>query len=357
MATLEALAERLRSELGDTGTPFLQTFIADGLSKTFLLEQVPVEGYSLIVKVDGEDVSSECVVNENTGELTLDVMPSAGDLVLVSGRYFRYFTNAEIQDYVQTAFNEHAATSTDARGARIQLRTLSSVEEYPLVILATSFALYTLATDAAFDIDIIAPDGVSIPRSERFRQLMELVEARKGQYRELCQMLGVGLYRIEVSTLRRKSQRTNRYSPVYIPQEIDDGSIPQRVVLPIPNYGSQLPPSTAISQDLTLIAGDDYYFELDFDIDLGPFTPASQIRLYPTPPANQVGPLLLGEFTISKTFTEGSPFPDRLLLTLPGDKTRDFPRVAYYDVQLTDPAGKVTTYVKGRIFTEAQVTR
>lgn len=357
MASLSALSDRLRAELGDIGKSFVFQAVADGSTARFALGYFPVDGLNLMVKVDGVDVSSQCGVEELTGTLIFDSAPEEDAEILVSGTYFRYFTNSEIDNYVTTAFLEHGNNRQTSSGSAMTLANLPAVEEYPLVILAASMALYTLATDASFDINIFAPDGVTIPRSERYRQLMEIVQARKDQYKELCTLLGIGLYGIEVFTLRRISRRTNRLVPVYKPQEVDDGSIPQRVWLKVPTYGSEKVDSLAETQDLIFTAGDDYAFEVDFDFDLTTYTPKSQVRLFPTPPANQVGPMVLADFVITKITSEGSAFPDRLLLTLPGNKTKDFPRISYYDVQITDLAGKSRTYVKGRVITEPQVTQ
>lgn len=357
MATLSALSDRLRAELGDTGKSFVFQAVGDGTTKRFALGQAPVDGYTLTIKVDGVDVSVDCSVEELTGTLIFPEAPGLHEEILVSGTYFRYFTNSEITQYVQTALLEHSNGRQTASGSAVDVSNLPAVEEYPVIILASSMALFTLATDASFDINIFAPDGVTIPRSERYRQLMEIVQARKEQYRELCTLLGIGLYGIEVFTLRRISRTTNRLVPVYKPQEVDDGSIPQRVWLKIPTYGSEKIESSAETQDLVLYAGDDYSFEVVFDFDISTLTPKSQIRLFPNPSYNQVGPLVLAEFTITKQTEPGSSYPNSILLTVPGTKTKDFPRVAYYDVQLTDLSGKPHTYVKGRVLTEPQVTQ
>jgi hypothetical protein len=126
-------------------------------------------------------------------------------------------------------------------GRAITIETLPFIDEYPVVVYATALALYTLATDASFDINIFAPDGVTIPRSERYRQLLDMMNTRKAQYAELCAHLGIGLYSIDVFTLRRISKRTNRYVPIYKPMEVDDRSWPQRVNVPLPAYGDAQP--------------------------------------------------------------------------------------------------------------------
>ena len=165
------------------------------------------------------------------------------------------------------------------------------------------------------------------------------------------------MYGVEVFTLRRISRMTNRYVPVYEPQEVDDGSLPQRAWITIPTYGAQIQPSLAITQDLVLYAGDQYAFEVTFDFDITSYTPESQIRLFPSPLGSQVGPSVVANFVISKTTAVGGSYPTSLYLELPGSATKDFPSVAYYDVQLTDSEGNTHTYVKGRVLTEPQVSQ
>ena len=355
MATLAGLSDRLRAEIGDTARSFVEDFDGNGVNKRFQLTHAPVSATSLTVKV-GSTTVTDFSVEEVTGMITLNSAPAVGANITISGTTYKYFTQAEIEYYINTAYGEHARTTTDANGSRATMTTLPSVDEYPLVLLASSMALYTLATDAAFDIDIISPDGVSIPRSERYRQLMDMVNARKEQYKELCTMLGVGMYRIEVFNLRKTSRRTNRYVPLYRPQEVDDGSMPQRVYLPIPDYGDVTPSSPVASRDLSMYSGDDFEVILPIGMDLTPYTPFSQIRLFPTQPANQVGPMIIATFTIEKVASIPGGTLDNLKLTLAGSKTADLPKTAYWDVQLTDSTGKVKTYFAGKVFTKPQVT-
>jgi hypothetical protein len=122
-----------------------------------------------------------------------------------------------------------------------------------------------LATDAAFDIDISAPDGVTIPRTQRYRQLMEMVQTRHAQYRELCALLGVGLYRIEVFDLNRISKMTNRLIPRYVPQEVDDRSYPERVKLPEPTLGNKPPAWPTEAGELTSYQGLEFTETLVFN--------------------------------------------------------------------------------------------
>ena len=357
MATIQVLSNRLRAEIGDLGKSFTETFTGDGVTKRFQLPYAPVNGRSLRVTVNGSDQSSTTSVEEVNGLFELSSIPSNNDVISVSGVAYKYFTDTEIQYYISQAFYEHAHTATDSNGSLNTLASMPFVEEYPLVTLAASMALYTLATDASFDIDIASPDGVTIPRSQRYRQLMEMVQSRKEQYKELCSMLGIGMFRIEVQTFRRISRRTNRYVPVYRPQEIDDGSIPIRVYLPMPTYGDTTPPGPAEPKDLFVMSGDDFYTTFTFDHDLSGYTPASQIRLFPEIPADQVGPLLLANFAITKSASITGGILDTLTLYLPGSVTTDLPHTAYWDLQLTNNTDQtVKTYVSGKFFTKAQVT-
>lgn len=306
------------------------------------------------------DVSANVTVEEGVGVITFgsSVLPANNSVITVTGQAYRYFTDSEISYYINTAFIEHAAHSTDTAGSRItQIGLLPPIEEYPVVLLASTMALYTLVNDSAFDIDIISPDGVSIPRSERYRQLMEMLQARREQYKELCAMLNIGMYRIEVQTLRRISRLTNRYVPIYRPQEVDDGSIPQRVYLNMPDYGDITPPSTAMVRDLSMYSGDDFKIDFQFAFDISGYTPKGQIRIFTTGDYAQVGPLILGEFTITKIHSTPTSALDTLHLALPGSVTADLPRTAYYDLQMTNNTdGTVRTYVSGKVFTREQVT-
>jgi hypothetical protein len=217
-------------------------------------------------------------------------------------------------------------------------------------------AIYTLLNDTAFDIDIISPDGVSIPRSERFRQLNEMLQIRRDQYKELCAMLGVGLYRIETLVLRRVSRLTNRLVPIYRPQEIDDRSIAERVRLSMPDYGDITPPGTVVNRDISMYAGDDFEMDFQFAFDISTYTPKAQITIHSGQRYAQIGPLILGTFSFTKYSYDNNTVVDSLKLTLPGSVTEDLPRTAYYDIQLTSSTGVVKTYLTGKVFTERQIT-
>ena len=156
MATLSALSDRLRAEIGDMGRSFVETFTGDGSNKRFQLTYAPVKGTTLLIRVGSTNVSSTAIIEEVTGMVELASAPANNAVITISGTAFKYFTESEIQYYVNTAFTEHARSTTDTNGSRATLTTLPVIDEYPLVLLAASMAIYTLATDSAFDIDIIS---------------------------------------------------------------------------------------------------------------------------------------------------------------------------------------------------------
>ena len=346
MATLSTLADRLRSELGDLGKSFVYQFVADGTTNRFLIPNSPLDGANLLVTKNGTDISAAVEVEETTGYLTCDVTPAVGDTLIVVGTYYRYFTNIEICEFIDTAFGQHIANHADSYGRGYVLRTLPGIEEYPVVVYASTLALYTLATDASFDIDIQAPDGVNIPRSERYRQLMQMIQIRKDQYKEMCSQLGIGLYKIDVFTLRRTSKTTNRYVPVFIPQEVEDRSMPQRAVLSMPSYGSAISPSDVPTLDLLLYEGDSYEVELDFPFDISDYIFTSQIRMQP------------GRPEVVATFGIEIIASDKVKLTLTPEQTAVMPERTFWDIQATvegDPSYQ-QTYMRGVVITTREVT-
>jgi len=346
VATLSTLADRLRSELGDLGKSFVYQFEADGTTNRFLIPNSPLDGANLLITKNGIDISNAVEVEETTGYMTLDVTPAVGDRLIVVGTYYRYFTNSEICEFIDTAFGQHVANHADGYGRGYTFRTLPGIEEYPVVVYASSLALYTLATDASFDIDITAPDGVNIPRSERYRQLMQMIQVRKDQYKELCSQLGIGLYKIDVFTLRRTSKTTNRYVPVFLPQEVEDRSMPQRAVLSMPSYGSAISPSDVPTFDLLLYQGDSFETELDFPFEVSGYIFTSQIRIEPGRPE------IVATFNVEITDT------DKVTLSLTPEQTVNLPERAYWDIQATveGDSSYQQTYMRGAVFTTREVT-
>lgn len=348
MATLSDILSRVRLELADTATPFVEQFVGDGASTVWNLSHYPVNGTSLRVTVNG--VSTSCTVDERSGRLDLGATPAPDQAsIIVTGTHYRYFTDADLTLYVQSAVDQHLHNRLDDFGRGLTLANLPSVEEYPVAILGTVQALWALATDSSFDIDIAAPDGVSIPRSERYRQLMDLIANRQAQYQQLCEVMNIGLYRIEVFTLRRISKATGRYVPIYRPQEVDEYGPPVRVHLPIPTYGGHPAPSTATVNDLVFTQGDSFTTTVNLGVNLTGYTVAAQIRQFNESPAVQAA------FTATVTDAVNGV----VVLSLTSVQTRALPQQGVWDLQTTSntDATNVKTLMQGSVFVQRDVTR
>lgn len=344
MATISSLVDRVRVELGDIGKSFVTQFVADGTTNRFKLHYSPLDGTTVVVYANGVDISSTSSVEESSGVLVTDEVIADGVEMTVSGMYYRYFTGAELSQIVTNAIAQHGAKKTDALGRSITVDNLPTLEEYPVVVYASTLALYTLATDASFDIDIAAPDGVSIPRSQRYRQLMDMVNTRKEQYRELCTLLGIGMYSIEVFTLRRISKTTNRYVPVYKPQEVDDRSWPQRSSLPLPSYGDAPSEWPTEGGPLTVYQTIAWTDTVPF---VGDFTGKSFIaRILAQRGSVQV----LQNFELSVTTDDDENFIAELSLTK--DQTLRLARRTHWQIaSVDDETGEIIEILGGDLFT------
>ena len=254
MAVLSDLVSRVRSELADTPQQFRKVFTGDGAGVDFALGVKPVDKASLMVTVDGavKAQPTDYTVEDKIGVIHFATAPASGVRVVVTGEVFRYFTDDEICYFVNTSLTQHTDNRTDGFGRKINVKLLPAVEDYPVVILSVIEALWALATDAAFDINISAPDGVAIPRSQRYQQITDIIARRWDQYKSLCAQLNVGLWRIEMGTLRRISRTTNKLVPIYVAQEIDDSRRPERVWISTDMLGRNPQPSTVPIYDWLL---------------------------------------------------------------------------------------------------------
>ena len=350
MATLSDLVSRVRFELADTPQKFRKVFTGDGVGVDFALGVKPVDKTTLSVTVNDSNKAqpSEYTVEDKLGVIHFTTPPPANSKVVVSGSAFRYFTDEDITYYVNTSLTQHTENRTDGFGRKMNLGILPLVEEYPLVILSTIEALWALATDAAFDINIVAPDGVSIPRSQRYEQLTKIIGDRWDQYRQLCSALNVGLWRIEMGTLRRVSRTTNKLIPIYMAQEIDDSRQPERIYLQNDLLGRNPMPEYSGVYDIQIYQGDSWSQQFIFPFDVSNLTFKAQIRTYPNAPA------IYASFDIAKT----NPADGVITLSLSKSATAYLPVRAFWDLQATDFANTnfEQTYIKGQVFVQQQVT-
>ena len=260
MATLVDLIAKVRTEINDQARQFSQTFTGDGVTTTFKLGVKPVDPSTLLVKDNATILANPAgyTVEALYGVIHTTVAPVSGNVLTVEGDVFRYFSDDEITSFINTAVLQHTSNRSDDFGSAITIATLPEIEVYPLVVLCVVEALFALATDAAYDININAPDGVSIPRGQRFTQLSSLINQRMEHYKNLCAMLNIGIFRIEIGTLRRVSRTTNKLVPIYMPQEVDDSSKPERVYMQNDLNGRTVVASSATTLDLQAYQGDTF---------------------------------------------------------------------------------------------------
>ena len=352
MAVLYDITSRVRLELGDQPKQFSLTFTGDAINSDYPLAIHPIDLYTLQVYVNGSPVvyPTGYTLEADAGVVHFVHTPAANAAILIRGTVFRYFTDDDICRFVNTAVEQHTYNRTNGLGSQMTINLIPVVEEYPIAILATIEALWALATDASFDIDINAPDGVSIPRSERYRQLTQTIQARWEQYHQLCSALNIGLWRIEMGTLRRVSRLTNKLVPVYMAQEIDDSRRPERVYIQNDLNGRTPFPSYVAVQDISLYQGDSYSEEIDFPFDTTGLVFKAQIRTYPNAPS------LYATFTINTIST--SETLSKIRLSLTKKDTEYMPPRAFWDLQATDPTDTTyeATYLRGQVFTTQEVT-
>ncbi len=354
MASLTDLISKVRLELNDQPKQFTKTLAGDGTTKDFALGLKPLDLITLVVTVDNvvKAQGVDFTVEASFGVIHFtNFTPPLNSVIKVTGSTFRYFADSEIAYFVNISLTQHTYNRSDQFGRQITVASLPEVEVYPLTILSVVEALYALATDASFDINIFAPDGVTIPRSERYHQLMGLINQRMEQYRNLCAQLNIGLYRIEVGQLRRISRTTNKLVPVYVPQEIDDYRRPERVYLPTDVTGRTPIPSTIPIYDLVLQQGDSWYATLDFpdSTDFNDLRFKAEVRTYPGSPSLWA--------TIDVEVVD--PALKKLRLSLTSDQTKRIPLRAFWDLQgqsISDDTFQ-RTYLRGQVFCEREVTQ
>lgn len=251
MADMAGIIARIRSEIGDFGSPFRDDFTGAGELSVFDLSETNVVAAEVVADLSVGGVLTELVqgtdyrIDSREGRIVLlgDTGPLLHDqMLIVSGNAEGMFSDDDLTLYVNDALNQHVYGRTVQTRYRdslnfirytddpITLATLPPVEEPLLAYLAITNVLWTLATDAASDASISTAEGTSVDRAGRYRQLMEHLDQIQARYNALAQQLNVGLGRIEQFTLRRVSRTTNRLVPIFKEREYDDAAYPQRLL-------------------------------------------------------------------------------------------------------------------------------
>lgn len=259
MADTAGIIRRIRNEIGDFASPFLDTYLGADELASYDLSETGITAVTAKVSTVSPPATvdlvadTDYVLDTHEGRIVL-INPAYsplhhGQTLIVRGTAQGLFTDSDLATYIGDAVQQHAygrSLTTRYRDAHgfirydhepITLENLPAVEEPLVAYLAAINCLWTLATDAATDIDISTAEGTFVPRTQRYRQLMQHIgdatNGLQGRYNTLAQQLNVGLSRIEMFTLRRVSRTTNRLVPVFAEREYDDSSRPQRLLPPI----------------------------------------------------------------------------------------------------------------------------
>lgn len=347
------LIARTRMEIGDVGKTFQESFVASGTETRYVLSHAPVDAPSLSVFLDSVDITDNdegegVQVEESTGTLIFDFLPVEGAVITAAGTSYRFLTDDELTVVCQESVLMHTKDRVDLNGRPIDLDTLPMIEITAVATLCAVNSLYVLSTDASFDIDVQAPDGMNVPRSERYRQLMETINLLKERYREMCELLNIGMHGIQVFSARRLSKRTNRYVPLYTPQEIDDRAKPMRAEIELPTYGTKVRNADFGSLDLTIPQGNTFSQLLE-DVIFNEGTELrAQVRGFPG------SPVIVAEFFVSVDEV-GS-----VTISLEASQTRRMPRHGAWDIlEIIEVEGEptvVNTVSRGRVYSPREIT-
>lgn len=234
LASITAKARMVPRDFGET---FTASYVGDGTTKVYDLPRDSVDGVTFSAKIGstaltpgalGSLTTNQYYLDERLGQITLWQALASAAVLSVAGTAYVVLLPTDMGSYVQTAFDLHTHGVVPAPTPD----TLGPVEEYLVAMLAALEMLWALAAEASMEIDVLTPEGVQIPRSQRFAQIMALIQQIERHYKELASAFNVGPWRIVVLNLRRVSRTTNRLVPVYVEQEFDDRTYPPTRVLP-----------------------------------------------------------------------------------------------------------------------------
>jgi hypothetical protein len=249
---LDQLRAMLRRELADQGRSF-QTIVVGNGAVGVTRYEMPVRHIDpsnvIVTLTPFADVENPVILQPGVdftmdafgGAITLTNALALKDVLTITGTRYRFFEPPVLDQFLRTAFIQatyeqtHTTTTINAQGYRMYQEfaydwtTLQEVYWLPVTVLAKTFALWVLITDASYNIDV-SEDGANIPRSQLYTHLAERLAAETARWKNMAQMLNIGIERIEMTTLRRISRTTNRLVPIYVDKEYDDWNLPIRVL-------------------------------------------------------------------------------------------------------------------------------
>ena len=115
MAVLSDLVSRVRLELGDMPKQFTSTFTGDGTTKDFDTKIKPLEDTTLVVTVNNvaQTQPQMYTVEKDLGVFHFVTAPTNNHVIKIVGTSYRYFTDADITRFINTAVEQHTHERTD----------------------------------------------------------------------------------------------------------------------------------------------------------------------------------------------------------------------------------------------------
>jgi hypothetical protein len=233
MTTIAEVAAAARHHLRDF--PEFFTMTTENSGRTYKLPHRNVIASSLVVRTQvGVNTPVDLVagtnynVDERNGYLRLTAAPTASSTLLIEGYYYQWLLD---EDLTFAAGIAERMITSNLNG--ISLGGVSPVVADVISIACVVEALWSLAAEFSRDIDVSHPEGVHIPASERYRQIMPLLQYWSSEYEKRARALNIGLERIEQFTLRRISRTTNMLVPIWQARELGDSAPSTRHFPPI----------------------------------------------------------------------------------------------------------------------------
>jgi hypothetical protein len=181
-----------------------------------------------------DQTSVAYIIDDVLGQLKTGIAPPNNATMVINGQSWALFSDTELGHFCYDALREHffnrkiEERTLDEFGrimyreTAVDLTNLPAIEEPLVVMLAVINTFWCMANDLASAINVQTAEGTHIDRSAQYRQIVQQIELLTGRYQDYCAQLGVGMYRAEVTDLRRTSYTTGRLVPLFEPQEYDD---------------------------------------------------------------------------------------------------------------------------------------
>jgi len=221
VSTIEQVMTGARTHLRDQPRFFTAAVARAGLSGTFKLPHPNVRQFGMFVAatdgtsnaigvhvgpgVTASPTQFTYVLDESEGLLRI-VEPRTGGFgdqwqFNIEGYYYTWISETDMRYFANKLFAEHAHNRNG-----FVIDNISDVEEDVMALGTAVECLFSLLTEFSLDIDINTPEGIPVQATQRFHQVQSMLFGKGGvgdRYSQKSSMLGVGLDRVEMLTLRR----------------------------------------------------------------------------------------------------------------------------------------------------------